>query len=118
MKFRKHKRTVNKELCKSYKEYPCVVCLNPKHHQGLEQTCGHHIKTKASGGPDEEWNLMPLCSVHHYEIHQMGTYRFCERYPETAMKFLQEMGWVFISKKCRHPKLRDLGYLSLEADQP
>lgn len=30
----------------------------------------HHALSKARGGPDETWNLIPLCRRHHDLIHQ------------------------------------------------
>ena len=40
----------------------------------------HHVTSKGSGGDDTLNNLMPLCRVHHSEIHQIGNSRMCEKY--------------------------------------
>jgi 5-methylcytosine-specific restriction endonuclease McrA len=36
----------------------------------------HHILTKGSGGPDEEWNFLALCRLCHNEIHNQGRATF------------------------------------------
>lgn len=41
----------------------------------------HHIKTQASGGTDDEWNLLPLTRSMHSECHSIGLMRFAEKYP-------------------------------------
>jgi hypothetical protein len=104
----KQRRTVDKKLLLEYRKLKCVVCLEPKNNKGLEDTCAHHIKSKGSGGPDETFNLMPLCSAHHEEIHKVGTYLFCKKYSLTAMKLLHSLGWSFDDKKLKHPNLSDL----------
>lgn len=30
----------------------------------------HHIIFRSQGGPDEAWNLITLCKVHHQEVHR------------------------------------------------
>ena len=35
-------------------------------------TDGHHIKHWADGGPTLPWNLVLLCSRHHYRVHEEG----------------------------------------------
>lgn len=53
-----------------------------------------HIKSKGSGGPDEEWNLIGLCRNHHIESHKIGWFAFCEKYP-SVMNQLMSRGWKF-----------------------
>lgn len=54
----------------------------------------HHIKTRGSGGSDEEWNILHICRFHHTEIHKIGAYRFSNKYPEIK-QILSEKGWEF-----------------------
>ena len=40
----------------------------------------HHVKTRKSGGTDDDYNLMPLCRSHHTECHKIGTSTFVKKY--------------------------------------
>lgn len=81
-------RIKNKELCESYRFKPCLVCGNPN------EVCGHHIKSKGSGGDDIDENLMPLCFNHHTEIHQIGLNKFIKKYGNVKW-YLLERGWYY-----------------------
>ena len=72
----KSKRTVNTVLLAEYRTYPCLI--NNDDCKG--DTCGHHLKTKGSGGNDEYRNLMALCRMHHSEVHQVGLTTFVKKY--------------------------------------
>lgn len=80
-------RLKNKELLKTYKEKPCLVCGS------LNQVSAHHIKTRGAGGDDSEWNLMPLCFNHHTEIHKTGLRIFANKY--SLNSWLISKGWEF-----------------------
>jgi hypothetical protein len=84
--FPKPKRTENRDLLDSYCGKPCVCCGNPL------STVAHHIKSKGSGGPDEEWNLLPLCYVHHTEIHKRGPSYMIQQYFALG-RYLRKLGW-------------------------
>jgi len=88
-------RITNKELCESYREKPCVVCGTQN------EVCGHHIRTKGSGGDDIEENLIPLCFQHHTEIHQIGLTRFCKKY-SNAKWFILGMKWFYCDLRKRY----------------
>jgi hypothetical protein len=66
----------------------CLIC-------NQRPACGHHIKTKGSGGPDEPWNLVPLCNEHHQEVHRLGAYRFANKYIKFK-KYLEIFEWELI----------------------
>lgn len=84
----KSKRIENRELLDSYHSKPCEVC-------GTRQgTVAHHIKTKNSGGPDEDWNLLAICHVHHTEIHKRGAAFMCQKYFHLE-KIFHKKGWLF-----------------------
>ena len=83
----KTKRKVDKNLLAKVKDFPCCVC-------GRGPSDPHHIKTKKSGGPDEVWNLTPLCRQHHTEIHAIGLTSFANKH-EAFIKALTSRGWVY-----------------------
>ena len=70
----------------------CLVCRNSAPNDP------HHIKTKGSGGSDSLTNLMPLCRLHHSEIHTMGLTSFAKKYINVKV-WLQDMGWNFNGRK-------------------
>ncbi len=58
----------------------------------------HHIITRRSGGPDEEWNWLALCKGCHLLFHSLGRASFCKRYPHLTDKVreaCERMGRVF-----------------------
>ena len=56
----------------------CELCGQPADR--------HHIITVGAGGPDEPWNYLYLCRVHHVELHYVGRYTFAERHAKVAAK--------------------------------
>ena len=54
----------------------------------------HHIKSRGAGGPDEEWNLMPLSREMHMSIHTVGLRRFAEKHA-SVRQWLLTHGWTF-----------------------
>ncbi len=63
----------------------CIIC-------GRLATESHHIKTVGSGGPDEDWNLLPICRYDHARIHAIGLKKVTEKSP-TLESWLLENGW-------------------------
>lgn len=76
----KPKRKKNKNLLRSYRFKQCLVC-------GLTPTDPHHLKSVGAGGDDSEENLIPLCRLHHSEIHQKGLNRMLQDYPNFRLAF-------------------------------
>ena len=69
----------------------CETCGHPTEE-------GHHIITRKSGGPEEEWNYLALCKVCHMVFHSIGRYSFALRYPVVYDKIkeaCEKMGRVF-----------------------
>lgn len=70
----------------------------------------HHIKTRGSGGKDDDWNLIPLCRNHHMEIHRIGPIRFLKKYSK-AKEIFAAKGWYisdeFGRKRLRNAKLEN-----------
>lgn len=46
----------------------------------------HHILSRRSGGPDEDWNWLALCKACHLVFHTVGRYSFTLRYPACEEK--------------------------------
>ena len=88
-------RIVDEELCKIYRQLPCLIC-GTRH-----EVCGHHIKSKGSGGDDARYNLMPLCFNHHTEIHMIGLTKFCKRYASAKWHILDN-GWKYCDVKKKY----------------
>lgn len=89
--FPKLKRHEDKTIREAIHDQRCTVC----NRWGAE---GHHIITLKSGGPDKEWNLMPLDRIHHSECHQIGMTKFALKYPK-VYKWLIAHGWYFCELK-------------------
>lgn len=81
----------------------CLVCQ-------WKDVDAAHIKTKGSGGSDDEWNLMPLCRKHHSEQHALGIITFSKKYFFVAM-YLEENGWFL-----HHGKLLNERFAANEYD--
>lgn len=77
----------NKALRQSYYLKKCIAC-------GHTPCDPCHIKSFGSGGPDEEWNLIPLCRKHHSESHTIGWRKFAGKYAAVWI-YLDERGWYF-----------------------
>ena len=76
MKIPKPKRFVDLDNIEQLHDIPCLVG-NKACTIGTDP---HHVKTRGAGGGDEPENLMPLCRVHHTEIHLTGHAKFVKRY--------------------------------------
>jgi hypothetical protein len=53
-----------------------------------------HIKSRGSGGSDEESNILIMCRRHHSEQHQIGWRKFCNKY-EIVLLELEARGFYF-----------------------
>lgn len=60
----------------------CEACMFEKSSQT------HHIVSKKSSGPAEDWNFLALCIFCHTEIHSKGWLKFTDRYPWLAGKIV------------------------------
>ena len=85
------KRIVNKALLKSYHAMYCLVC-------GSTPCDPAHVKTIGSGGNDVEYNLVPLCRLHHIEQHKVGWFKMMEKYEVVSGK-LRAMKWLINKDK-------------------
>jgi hypothetical protein len=83
----KPKRIKDKKLTDSYHSKRCIACNSV----GAE---GHHLTTRAAGGSDEEFNLIPLDRKCHSEVHQIGLSKFSIKY-KTVEKWLLSYGWEY-----------------------
>lgn len=82
----------------------CVAC-------GRQPADKHHIRSRKSGGPDVEWNLIPLCREHHVMIHVKGNTYTCNMNTKIRDWFIKN-GWVkenVLGKwKWYHPSLIEI----------
>lgn len=64
----------------------CIICG--------QKSDKHHVKTRKSGGCDNDFNLMNLCRKHHVETHAIGTTTFTEKYLEVR-EWMLKNGWQY-----------------------
>jgi hypothetical protein len=97
----KPSRIKNRELLDAVKKQPCCVCRSQKN---IDPS---HIASVGSGGHDVEANLVPHCRRHHSEWHELGPFKFFEKYPSFAIHLCLK-GWEidFVSKKLFHEGVR------------
>lgn len=63
--------------------------------------CYHHVKTRKSGGSDDSYNLMSLCSWCHVTIHKIGLVTMSKKHI-SVHNWLIENGWEFEMGKWIH----------------
>lgn len=99
MKFPKQKRLVDNTILKQFRHGQCVIC----NHWGVDPC---HIKSKGSGGPDADWNLLRMCRNCHTTQHKVGWFKFIEKHPILILIFMSK-GWKAdkVNKKLWHPNL-------------
>jgi hypothetical protein len=68
---------------------PCVACGTTSFQRTF-----HHLKSRGSGGSDEAWNLLPVCSQHHNEVHKIGLVLMANNYLGVK-NWLIKSGWEF-----------------------
>lgn len=85
MLFPKPQRVKDRALLDSYHTRRCIIC----NRHGCDPC---HIKSKGSGGTDEDFNLLPMCRLHHTESHSLGWDKFLVKYP-VAERHLESKGW-------------------------
>lgn len=79
---------------------PCCACGVT----GSGMVCYHHELSRKAY-PEHalsRWNLMPLCFIHHTQIHSMGTTRLSEKFPGIR-NWLLKNGWEFNGRKWENP---------------
>lgn len=72
----------------------CVIC-------GSRNIDRCHIKSRGSGGTDDEWNLLLMCRRHHQMQHSKGWKYMADKYEEIDLE-LRARGFYFD----QHNKLR------------
>ena len=69
----------------------CIVC-------GRTNPDSAHIKSRGSGGPDADWNLIDLCRLHHIEQHTIGWVSFFNKH-SAVRRVLISKGWEILGLK-------------------
>jgi len=86
------------QLLRSFRELPCMACGKFPPNEA------HHIKTRGSGGGDDYWNILPLCTSCHTgsknSWHQSGAVSFLLKHNHILV-YLQKLGWELIDGKLR-----------------
>lgn len=93
----KPQRVENKELLSEIRKKVCVVC-------GGRPSDPSHVRSKGSGGPDEDWNVIPHCRSCHMVWHRVGPWVFCQKHPRFK-SHLETLGWYWDGFRLRHPNL-------------
>lgn len=104
---RKPRRKTDPDLLATIKRLPCLVrfqCDGP--------VDSAHIRSRGAGGPDEGWNVIPLCRKHHSEQHAFGWMKFMYRYLVVKTQ-LEYLGWYVEAgpdqlERMRHKKMGEV----------
>lgn len=70
--YSKPKRYENEAYLAFIRQQPCHICRAP----GTNHP--HHVETRGAGGSD--LRAIPLCPLHHQEIHVVGVQTFAMKY--------------------------------------
>ena len=72
----KLKKKKDEQYLSWIRKQPCIVCYRTPCE-------AHHVRTAANSGmgikPGDD-QAVPLCPLHHRELHQIGVQTFCEKY--------------------------------------
>lgn len=101
--FPKPSRKKDRDLLDQVKQLRCCICgMRPGSlYNPIDPS---HIKTRGSGGPDEKWNVVPHCRLHHREWEDTAHHDFLFKYP--AMRVLLiGLGWDISGGRLWHPEL-------------
>ena len=80
------------QYLREVRNLPCLGCGSVGNSEA------HHVKTWASGGGDDVWNIIPLDRWCHAEIHHIGLTRFAERHTKVKT-WLLDNKWEFCNVK-------------------
>lgn len=81
-----------------FKEEYCVICGHSGKYFQLDVD---HVKTLASGGKDEPFNLMTLCRICHIEKGSKPISEMANKYPNYR-QWLLKNNWYFEFGKWRN----------------
>lgn len=63
----------NKRYMQFIRELPCVIC-------GKALSDPHHSETGGMGTKSSDLTCIPLCRIHHTEVHTIGKYSFQQKH--------------------------------------
>lgn len=86
----------DKKLAEAMSRKPCLVCSS------TNSVVGHHILSFGSRPDlDNEQNVMPLCYMHHAEVHNIGLTSFVKKHSlsneMTSRGFFFELKWRLLN---------------------
>lgn len=85
-------QTKDPSFLKQVRELPCLACGTTLDVEA------HHVKTKGSGGGDDPWNVIPLCTNHHtaedFSWHR-NLKKFFRKFPWVWTHLMRELGWQY-----------------------
>jgi len=90
----KPQRKTDRKLLDAVAARPCQAC------GAILSSDPAHVRSRGAGGPDEAWNVMPLCRRHHTEQHKIGWCTFAAKYFGVQV-WLGANGWYFEGAKLR-----------------
>ncbi|MGZ3742748.1 MAG: HNH endonuclease signature motif containing protein [Pseudobdellovibrionaceae bacterium] len=100
--------TVDAKFLTAIRKLQCIACGNPRDVEA------HHIKTKGSGGGDDPWNVIPLCSDCHTQAEwawHRNIKNFFRKYRHVWTHIIKNLEWDFIYNDPEliliHPAYRD-----------
>ena len=94
----KRLRIVDKQVLEEFRKGQCIICFSD-----AVDAC--HIKSKGSGGPDLQFNLISMCRKHHSEQHQVGWFKMIALHP-ILLLVLKAKGWSLTEADgLKHPEL-------------
>lgn len=97
MDLSKPKRIEDRNLLNSFHRMRCAACDRTPCDPA-------HIRSIGAGGPDLEWNLMPLCRRHHSLQHSVGWGGLVIKFPSVWLA-LESKGWEWSTEKLWNEKL-------------
>jgi hypothetical protein len=73
------------DAMREIRKMKCLAC-------GQRPVDACHVRSQGAGGPDEDWNLIPLTRECHQAQHALGWERFLNRYPKVREALIAK-GW-------------------------
>jgi hypothetical protein len=96
--FHRTKRKIDLDLLEIFRRRPCDSCGRGSSIEYPSHPA--HIKSRGSGGNDEEENLLSFCAKCHHNQHLMGWHKFVGSNLK-LIETLDKKGWTLLNKRMR-----------------